>query len=429
MSLATSEPTATKFLNRFEHVCASIRRFQVALGLCWTLLAAVLGFTLLTVADFLFELPWIMRTAGLFACGVVTLATLGFKVFAPLRWWTKPRTAIEIESRFPQLGQRVRTVVQYAGLSYDLLSTEGAAPSLVEALERDTDFQVEPLALDRMVRWRPAWAIAAVASVPSLFLLVAAGRSPQWRLALTALLGRLPYTTISVAPQNALVDQGGSVPLAVELHGRLKREVVLYTRAVDEPEGAWKTTALEPPDRGPAWKRVAKLEKVEKPLDYRVVAGKTSSPVYRIDVRYPLALKAFEVSLEPPSYTGVQTTTVPGGDLRVIEGSEATFELAFDGRAVEAALVFFDPAVRRTKDKAPPQVIPLKSSGESYTGRLKLEKGLEYEIDARTADGRLFPRNRYKIEVSEDRTAHRRTPRRGHRGQSRCRGLDPHSRC
>ncbi len=58
MSIATSEPTATKFLNRFEHVCALIRRFQVALGLCWTLLAAVLGFTLLTTADFLFELPW-----------------------------------------------------------------------------------------------------------------------------------------------------------------------------------------------------------------------------------------------------------------------------------------------------------------------------------------------------------------------------------
>ncbi len=220
-----------------------------------------------------------------------------------------------------------------------------------------------------------------------------------------ALLGRLPYTTISVTPQNALVDQGGSVPLAVELHGRLKREVVLYTRAVEEAEGAWKPTALESPDGGPAWKRVGKLEKVEKPLDYRVVAGKSSSPVYRIDVRYPLALKAFEVALEPPSYTGVQTTTVKGGDLRAIEGSEATFQVSFDATPVEASLVFSDPSVRGKKDKAPPppQVVPLKRSGESYTGRLKLEKGLEFEIDARTADGRLFPRNRYKIEVSEDR--------------------------
>ena len=41
----------------------------------------------------------------------------GTRVVAPLRWWTKPRTAAEIESRFPQLGQRIRTVVQYAGLS------------------------------------------------------------------------------------------------------------------------------------------------------------------------------------------------------------------------------------------------------------------------------------------------------------------------
>jgi hypothetical protein len=406
MSLAISEPSGTKFLTRFEHVCASLRTFQIGLGLSWTLLAAVLGFTSLAVADFLLELPWVMRLAGLSTCGIVTLAALGFKVVAPLRWWTKPRTAIEIEKRFPQLGQRVRTVIQYAGLSHDLLNTEGAAPSLVEALERETDIQVEPLPLNRIVPWRRAWVIAAVAAAPLLFLLVAAGGSRQWRLAIErALLGRRPYTTISVLPQNVLVDHGGSVPLAVELHGRLKRDVVLYTRAVGEPDGAWKGTKLDSPDRGPAWKRVGKLDKVEKPLDYRVEAGSSSSPVYRIDVRYPLVLNAFEVSVVPPAYTGVQATTVKGGDLRVIEGSEATFQITFDATPVEASLVFSDPAVRAKKDKSPPppQVIPLKSNGASYTGRLKLVSGLEYQIEARTADGRLLPKNRYKIEVSEDR--------------------------
>jgi len=102
----------------------------------------------------------------------------------PLRWWTKPRTAVEIESKFPQLGQRIRTVVQYAGLSDDLIHTEGVAPSLVDALERETEIKVQPLPLDRVVPWRRVWAVAALAVVPVLFLLVATARDGEWRIAL-----------------------------------------------------------------------------------------------------------------------------------------------------------------------------------------------------------------------------------------------------
>ena len=70
----------------------------------------------------------------------VTLAVLWGRVISPLRWWTKPRTAAEIESRFPQLGQRIRTVVQYAGLPDERIHSEGVTPSLVDALEeRDRD--------------------------------------------------------------------------------------------------------------------------------------------------------------------------------------------------------------------------------------------------------------------------------------------------
>ena len=45
----------------------------------------------------------------------------------------------------------------------------------------------------------------------------------------------------------------------------------------------------------------------------------------------------------------------------------------------------------------------MKSSGTTYTAGLKLTKGLDYQIEARTADGRVLPKNRYKIEVIEDR--------------------------
>jgi len=136
-----------------------------------------------------------------------------------------------------------------------------------------------------------------------------------------------------------------------------------------------------------------------------VTAGAASSPTYLIGVRYPLTLKSFEVALRPPVYTGVKPSTVKGGDLRVIEGTDATFQINFDSPPAEASLVVTDPSVRTRKDKAAPapRVIPLKSTGTTYTAFLNLTKGLVYEIDARTPDGRATPKNRYKIEVLEDR--------------------------
>jgi hypothetical protein len=236
--------------------------------------------------------------------------------------------------------------------------------------------------------------------------LTAAALNSEWRIAMErALLSRRPYTTLSVAPGNLTVEQGDSVPIAVELQGRLKRDVVLYTRPEEQPNAEWKVVALDAPDRGPASKREIKLAKIEKPLAYRVSAGPVSSPTYRIGVRYPLALKSFDVALRPPSYTGVKPSTLKAGDLRVIEGTEATFQITFDSAPAKASLVMTDPSVRSRKDKAAPapQVIPLKSNGTTYTAVLNLTQGLVYRIEARTAEGRATLKNEYKIDVLEDR--------------------------
>ena len=202
-----------------------------------------------------------------------------------------------------------------------------------------------------------------------------------------------------------MVDQGRSVPIVAELAGRSPREVVLYTRPEGQTDAPWRATAMTTADQAPASKRRVKLEKVEAPLVYRVVAGPATSPTYRIDVRYPLALKAFDVDLTPPAYTGIRPSTVKGGDLRVIERTEVMFRIAFDAPPADASLVLTEPSAGSKKNKkAPaPQVIPLKAEGTSYSAGLKLSKGLVYRIEASTRDGRVLPENRYKIEVIEDR--------------------------
>ena len=131
------------------------------------------------------------------------------------------------------------------------------------------------------------------------------------------------------------------------------------TLAGRPPRSTPRTTA-------PLSRREAKLEKVEEPLDYRVVAGPASSPTYRVGVRYPLAIKSFDVALVPPAYTGVEPSTVKGGDLRVIEGTDATFRITFDSPPAEASLVMTDPSVRSRRKRRLPR---RRSSRSGRTAR------------------------------------------------------------
>ena len=406
MSLATVEPREQKFLARFENVWASLRRFQVARGLCWSLLAVTAGLTLLAWADFAWELSRTTRLAGLAGLGLFTLAILASRVVAPWRWWTRPRTAVEIEKRFPLLGQRIRTVVQYGGLPEALVHSEGVAPSLVEALEEETDIQVRPLPIDRLVPWGRARAIAVLAVLPALGLLILAAGNVEWRIALRRVfLSPIAYTTIQVAPGNVRIEQGESVPVTVELKGRVQRDVVLYTRPESRPDAPWKAVELPKGERGPDARRATILEKVKDPIAYRVVAGPAQSPVYKVSVRYPLTLTTFQADVRPPAYTRVKPGTVKGGDLQVIEGTEVTLRISFDARPSEVALIVTDPLARPKKDTpdTASKPIPLRDEGSTYSAALTLDKSLYYRIEARTADGRLLPKNKYKIDVHEDR--------------------------
>ena len=62
MSLAISNPRNRSFSTRFEHVWASLRRYQIRQGLAWSFLTVALGLTALVAADYRLELPW--NTAG-----------------------------------------------------------------------------------------------------------------------------------------------------------------------------------------------------------------------------------------------------------------------------------------------------------------------------------------------------------------------------
>ena len=201
MSLATSEPQEPKFLARFEHVWASLRRYQVRQGLClvvpgrrrsawpcwWRPISG-------------WSCPGTRAAAGLVAVrGRDTGGPLG-PVIAPLRWWTKPRTAVEIETPVPAArpADPNRRPVRRAFRRDDPLRRRDAEPCGGPGSKRPRS-RCNRCRSIGVVPWRRVWAVAALAAVPLLFLLDRSGAAtPEWRIALDrALLSRRPYTTLS----------------------------------------------------------------------------------------------------------------------------------------------------------------------------------------------------------------------------------------
>ncbi len=389
-----------QFLRRFEQIRTQLRRYQVGLGLAATVLIAATGLGLLAWSDFHRELTRSTRAGGLAVASVLTCFVVWRWLIAPLRWWTQPRTAAEIEGRFPELGQRIRTVVQYAGQPTAGMTAAGVKPSLVAALAVETDQRSSPLPLDRIVRWRRAMLLATLAAVPVGLLAFAAARNPEWRIAIgRAILIERPYTTVEVRPGDVLVDQGADVPVVVALRGRPRPVVSLQTRPVGKLDAPWKSEKL-----GDALQTT--VEKVKDPVEYRVVAGPAVSSAYSIQVRYPLTLKAIDVEVKAPAYTGLDPKTSRGGDVQAVEGSTATFKIALDVIPTEATLELVDlslPAPKPGEPPVAPTILPLKRDGDSFVATLELVKDLDYKVVARTADGRVLPKNKYRIDVVEDR--------------------------
>ena len=390
-----------KILRRFEQVRAALRRHQCRLGLAATTLAMASALGLLAALDHRFELPRSARGAALALAGLASAAVVARWLVAPLRWWTRPRTAAEIEGRFPELGQRIRTVVQFAGLPDERIEGEGARPSLVEALHDEAEGRAEGLPLAQVVRHRRAYALTALAAVPVAILASLAATGPEWRIAIgRALLIERPYTTIAVKPGDVLVDQGRTVAIAVELRGRPRKSVLLQTRPLGKADAPWKAEPLADLARGTS------VEKVKGPVEYRVVAGPAASPTYAIRVRYPLAIRDFQVEVKPPAYTGLEPMITKGGDFQAVEGSVATFRISFDAPPSSATLELVDASRKSPRKGEPepgPTVLPLRPEGDALVATLDLARDLDYQVAARTSDGRILPKKKYRIDVREDR--------------------------
>lgn len=396
------------FLRRFDALWARLRRVQFGQSLTVWGLAVLAVWITLIAADFWLELSRGARIAGI-GVGIGLALAFAWQLWRQFRrGGTRPRTAAEIERSFPQLGQSIRTTVQYGEASTDQIQAAGVRTGLVTALEDETHSRSRGLHLDSIVPARRMWLIAGGLAASVVLLL--GTMSLNWEVRVAAarsLLSETPYSQLRVAPGNIKVDQGKPVEIEWTLSGRTDREVKLFTRPAGDPQGVWSQrdfSASQATERGDRFLTfTARIDSVKKPMEYRAAAGSLESPIYRIDVRYPLALKGVKIEVTPPAYTNHPPKTTEDPNLTVVEGSSARFAISLDQPPRTASLVIRDLA-RRDDEAAPPstRTVPLEIAGTELTTLLPLTGDMKYSIIAETSEGQRLPENSYRVRVRPD---------------------------
>ena len=216
-------------VERVEKTRRQCHHFLLLRAAVWTLLVVLIVGGLLATADYYWVFSQTIRQANWVLAAVFVAALAVWRVVHSRRTAIdRIDTAAEIETAFPDLGQRICTTLEYAEPTS---STMPAWPSLVRALTTDTEERTEPLDFTQVVPWRrlrlPSWA-AAVLTAGFIAAIVV---WPSARIAAMRLfLIPVHYTQLEVEPGNQSIKFGHDVEIRATISGRPVTKVELHTR-------------------------------------------------------------------------------------------------------------------------------------------------------------------------------------------------------
>ena len=404
--MIASTQARPQFLERVSNVHVRSRRVRWAVLAAGTLVGWLVLVGLIAVLDFLWEWSWPVRA------GALALATAAVAAGAIRGCWLEwrrrspNRTAAEMETTFPALGQRARTTIQFGGRSAEEMRRDGVRPELVDALLRETSQQSETLPLGEVVPRRRLQAVCGLLVLAGAVLALACV-DWEWRRAISrTLLADVPYTELTVTPGDVTVQTGAAVGISVELSGRTDRRVVIRTRELEpgKTSRAWTSQeALANPtaDDEP---RVASfgvgLEGIQRSLLYRIEADDLVSPEYRIDVLDPLTVSRVSATVQYPEYTRLPARTVADGAVSALRGSVCHFAVELS-RAPEQVSLSLQELPTKSHPVEPFEDVVVEGSLVSFT--VTADRNLLWTLSATTADGVSLGERPYRIRVTEDR--------------------------
>ncbi|MCO6458876.1 MAG: hypothetical protein J5I93_26510 [Pirellulaceae bacterium] len=388
------------------------------------------------------ELPWAARAIGLLgAIGAVVWTAVQA---ARQRYnYTAADAAADVESHYPQYGQRIRTSRDYGDPDEQ---TAPAAPGIVSLMQADTQLYTADVDFGQVARSRPVWLTwLAVGAALVLGLACLLANSELWISLGRALLLPLQYTQVTVTPLDQPVRAGQDAVIAAEVTGRPVRQAELLYRpsgsqqpwtrlpllpvreseADTEADAEFSTAEAGNPkaltdsrrtltndaggEQSPGENRrasdplvgqlLATIADCQEDLEYKVVAGPLDSQVWQLRVLQPLEMQQFTAHVESPAYTGRAPETTESLDLKVIEGATVRLDLIMNRSPADARLIPLDENGQPLADQAREVTI---AGTHLQTTLPAMKESLTCLITAAAADGITFESPRLRIQVQPD---------------------------
>jgi len=405
----------SRFLRRFDDVWTRLRRVSGMKAVSVGILVTLLGFSLLVVSDFSLELPMALRRLLLGAVVLSGLAVVVGAISRIVRWWNAGQTAAEIERTFPELGQSVRTAIEFGRMSESELQQAGISPALMENLQTQTDRRTLALDLPAIVRTGTLILTVGLACFLTGSLLTSSAVNGEWRTAVQrSLLANNSYTNASATSGDLIVQQGQPALLTLKVSGRVDREIRILTRPAmselnGEPDAKSEWTAVvltdaELKDSSNGLRRYEMtLPDIQEPFEYQFKAGPASTELHSVTVRYPLQIVGHRVTLTPPEYTRLPETVVEEPSFTAIDGSQARLEIALD-RIPAKAVMMMRPAGSFAAANATATEVTLQIDGTTVSTEMPITDNWRYIIQAVDADGVEVKSDEASIRVRRDQS-------------------------
>lgn len=323
-----SLPSTNELKARLRAIAKRERQVVLLSGVAKVLIALAVFSAAFFLVDWLFVLPaaarLVLLLGGLGAAGWVAKTDLR----DPLRERRDEiATALKIEKRFPELRDRLISVVQLAD------GAPGASPELLARLELDTAQITAPLDFAAVINWRFLRKILLIAGA-----ILAAGTFsgvifPQY-VATTfrrMFFGDVRYpslTRIEVRRAPPRLIEGADWRLEVVLSGRIPSSAALKIRNVSTGAGGsrkWTSVPLRPIV---GYTYGVTLEKVPQSFEYQVLAGDAWTEPQVVQVLIPVAVLDPLLDIRPPAYSGLPALKdEPLAGATVMEGATVTLRV------------------------------------------------------------------------------------------------------
>lgn len=316
-TISVLPPAVRTYVHDFD---ARARRLALLRGIGIALVAMLGWFLACCLVDRVAQLGSTTRlcllAAGVVGTGVLAWRTIARALRGEVDW---ARAAQHIESRTPEFGQRLVTVVsRLLGPAEHRGSDE-----MLQALLRDVNGRAERRDASKLLPLRQiAWPWVAVAILVAALAVLA--RVPGMNL---PDLGRRfflpladvpPVTSTFLAVSTGSRDVVQSAPLRVEAdvaRMRAGAQVLLYVSGESGEE--WSRNTMEPlpaAQRSDGGRFGFTLSSVDRDFRYYVTAGDARSRTFAVRVKRPPAVERFSIRYDYPAYSGRSALTVVNSD-------------------------------------------------------------------------------------------------------------------